>query len=58
MKRSGFIAGSACAGLTGCAFGGGKPATITNLDAHASQLRRSFNNHAGNVRLVLLVSPN
>jgi hypothetical protein len=29
-----------------------------NLDAKASQLRTAFNDHAGNVRLVLLVSPN
>ena len=58
MRRSSFIAGSAYAGLVGCAFGGGRPATITSLDAQASQLRASFNERANDVRLVLLVSPN
>jgi hypothetical protein len=56
VNRSAFLATGCCAALAGC--GGGPPAHVTNLDAKASQLRTAFNDHAGNVRLVLLVSPN
>jgi hypothetical protein len=56
VNRSAFLAAGCCAALAGC--GGGPPAKVMNLDAQGSQLRTAFNDRAGNVRLVLLVSPN
>jgi hypothetical protein len=57
MNRSTFLATGCCAAVAGCS-GGGSPAHVINLDARASQLRSAFNDHVGDVRLVLLVSPN
>ena len=56
MKRSMFVAGSCSAALSACAPVG-KPSPITDLNARATQLRTAFNADAGNVWLILLVSP-
>jgi hypothetical protein len=56
MKRTTFVTAGCCTALSACAPSG-SPATITSLDANATQLRTAFNAQADRVRLVLLVSP-
>jgi hypothetical protein len=46
-----------CAAVLSACMPSGAPAPITDLDAHATQLRAAFNAQRDRVRLVLLVSP-